>query len=394
MKKLIGVILSLTAFVAVGILTFEFSYKLSPEEFITDKTTFIYSNQNLNAEKVEKFEKIFKVESKDEKELLRKIKSFYLLSESKIYNRNVKIVGIVDTGIYYPFMLTNLKKYFNDEGDYFYSLKDEKKEEVGLAKEEEFYLKAYRGLFFLGINKTEIDKIIQTSGKKSLKTIEILRSREDSDLGTFVFNQERERLFGIDRVVFSGNAEENKIFIDGSVYGDNNFIKDLSNQPAIRRMNKYIDKNKLYFSMADLRYLDTFILRAISMAESRRGINIIKDLFTKGFSSIFSQLNGEIVCDLENGNYLLGMKTAENEEKYTEYFQDYQEINIEKDIEGNMYICIGNDTFVPVAQAKDMAPNQFFSGKITTYYGEVEADGFSEKDSLRIKVQIDLKEKE
>ena len=391
MKKLIAVILSLVALIVAIFLTFEFSYKLLPDNFVTDRTTFIYSNKNLNEEKIRKLEEILGINDSEEKEMINKIKSIYILSQSKVYSGNIKMVGIVDTGIYYPVMLARLKEFFDYQNDYFYKLKDEYKNQLRLSEDETLYLKAYRGLFFIGSSKSEIDKTIHNSGKQSLKTIEILNSRADSDLGTFVFNQERERLLGIDRVVLSGNINGKRITLDGSIYGDSRFIKDLSTQPATRRMNKYIDENRVYFSTTDIKMLDTFILRAISSRDySSREVNIIQDLFIKGSADIFSQFNGEMVVDIENGNYLLGIKTSESAERYIEYFKDDNDINIEKDIMGNIYLCIGEDTFVPVENPKELTPNQFFSGKINTYYGKVEAGGFYEDDSLRIKIQVDL----
>lgn len=390
MKKLIGVIVSLAALAAAVVLAFEFSYKISPDEFITDRTTFIYSNKNLNNEKIEKFEKILGIENIKEKELLEKVQSIYLLSQSRIYSGNIKTVGIIDTGKYYPLMILKLKDFFNYRDDYFYQLKDEVKKEAGVSPDEEIYLKAYRGLFFIGNDIDSINRIIHGNSKKSLKVVDIINERADSDLGTLIFNQERERLLGIDRVVFSGNTEGNKIILDGSVYGDNSIIKDLSSQPAERRLNKYIDENRIYLSTTDLKILDTFILRAVAVSHGSRQINIIQDLFIKGSADIFSQLNGEMVADIENGNYLLGMKNTADAEKYVEYFKDDKDINVEKDREGNMYICIGDDTFIPVENKKELTPNQFFSGKIKTYYGKIEADGFYEPDSLRLKAEIEL----
>lgn len=390
MKKLIGVIVSLAALAAAVVLAFEFSYKISPDEFITDRTTFIYSNKNLNNEKIEKFEKILGIENIKEKELLEKVQSIYLLSQSRIYSGNIKTVGIIDTGKYYPLMILKLKDFFNYRDDYFYQLKDEVKKEAGVSPDEEIYLKAYRGLFFIGNDIDSINRIIHGNSKKSLKVVDIINERADSDLGTLIFNQERERLLGIDRVVLSGNTEGNKIILDGSVYGDNSIIKDLSSQPAERRLNKYIDENRIYLSTTDLKILDTFILRAVAVSHGSRQINIIQDLFIKGSADIFSQLNGEMVADIENGNYLLGMKNTADTEKYVEYFKDDKDINVEKDREGNMYICIGDDTFIPVENKKELTPNQFFSGKIKTYYGKIEADGFYEPDSLRLKAEIEL----
>ena len=75
-----------------------------------------------------------------------------------------------------------------------------------------------------------------------------------------MLNQERERLFGIDRIIISGDTKGNKVFLDGCIYGDNEIIKDLNIQPEKRRMNKYITSNRLYISTANLKKMDTFIL--------------------------------------------------------------------------------------------------------------------------------------
>ena len=326
-----------------------------------------------------------------EKDILERVESIYLLSQSKVYSDNVNFVGIVDTGRYYPFMYTKVRKYFNVRSDSFYELKSEYKEEVGISQLENIYLKAYRGLFFLGTDTVMIDRIIHNNDKKSLKTVEIINEKANDGLGTLVFNQERERLFGIDRVVISGDTKGNKIFLDGCIYGDNDFIKDLSVQPAERRMNKYIDDNRLYISTANLKKMDTFILRVISSKSSTtKQVRLIQEFFAKGFADIFSELNGEMVIDLEEGNYLMGLRSSDHTEMFVEYFKNDDDINIEKDIEGNIYICIGEDTFVPVEKRKKMEDNQFLSGKIDTYYGKVELDGFYNPDRLRIKAMIEL----
>ena len=391
MKKIVKAVLFLAAIAVSGILIFEYSYKLTSDDVITDRTTFIYSNKNINREKLKKFEETFNIENITEKEILKKVKSICLLSQSKIYSSDINVVGIADTGLYYPVMFMKIKKYF-DVKDGFYKLKDEYKEEIGIPNSDEIYVKPYRGLFFAGTDTGAIDKVIHSSqDKKSLKTIEILNECADDGLGTLVFNQERERLFGIDRIVVSGDTKGNKILFEGFIYGDNEIIKDLSIQPTERRMNKYISDNMLYISTANLRKLDTFILRAISYkASSTKKANLIGELFARGFADIMSELNGEMIVDLENGNYLLGLKSSEDAETFAEYFKNDENINIEKDSAGNIYICIGGDTFVPQKNIKSIENNQFLSGKMTTYYGKIEADGYYDPERLRINAQIEI----
>lgn len=391
MKRLGKALLSLIVIAVFGVLIFKYSYKLAPDDFITDRTTFIYINKNINREKLRKFEETFGTEKIAEKDIVEKIKNICLLSQSKIYSSRFDVVGIVDMGAYHPLMLMKLKKYFDFREDNFYELKDEYKDELGISQREEIFLKPHRGLFFIGGDTEKIDEIIFNKNKRSLKAVKILNEKAESGLGALMLNQERERLFGIDRIIISGDTKGNKIFLDGCIYGDNEIIKDLNIQPEKRRMNKYITSNRLYISTANLKKRDTFILRALSYkAKSSHKTNLVQELFAKGFADMISELNGEMVIDLENGNYLLGLKSSQNAEMFVEYLKNDENINIEKDIEGNIYICIGRDTFVPVENPKIVEDNQFLTGEIDTYYGKVQADGFYAPDRLRIKAEIEL----
>ena len=391
MKRLGKALLSLIVIAVFGVLIFKYSYKLAPDDFITDRTTFIYINKNINREKLRKFEETFGTEKIAEKDIVEKIKNICLLSQSKIYSSRFDVVGIVDMGAYHPLMLMKLKKYFDFREDNFYELKDEYKDELGISQREEIFLKPHRGLFFIGGDTEKIDEIIFNKNKRSLKAVKILNEKAESGLGALMLNQERERLFGIDRIIISGDTKGNKVFLDGCIYGDNEIIKDLNVQPEKRRMNKYITSNRLYISTANLKKMDTFILRALSYkAKSSHKTNLVQELFAKGFADMISELNGEMVIDLENGNYLLGLKSSQNAEMFVEYLKNDENTNIEKDIEGNIYICIGRDTFVPVENPKIVEDNQFLTGEIDTYYGKVQADGFYAPDRLRIKAEIEL----
>lgn len=391
MRRLVKALLSVIIIAVFGVLIFKYLYKLTPDDFITDRTTFIYINKNINREKLRKIEETFGTEKIAEKDIVEKIKNICLLSQSKIYSSRFDIVGIVDMGAYHPFMLIKLKKYFDFREDYFYELKDEYKDEIGISHKEEIFLKPHRGLFFIGGDTEKIDEIIFNKNKKSLKAIKILNEKAESGLGALMLNQERERLFGIDRIIVSGDTRGNKVFLDGCIYGDNEIIKDLNVQPKRRRMNKYIANNRLYISTANLKKMDTFILRALSYkAKSSHKTNLIQELFAKGFADMISELNGEMVIDLENGNYLLGLKSSQNAEMFVEYLKNDENINIEKDIKGNIYICIGKDTFVPVKNPKVVEDNQFLTGELDTYYGKVQVDGFYAPDRLRIKAEIEL----
>ncbi len=260
MRRLVKTLLSVIIIAVFGVLIFKYSYKLAPDDFITDRTTFIYINKNINREKLRKFEETFGTEKIAEKDIVEKIKNICLLSQSKIYSSRFDVVGIVDMGAYHPLMLMKLKKYFDfrednfyelkdeykdelgisqreeiflkphrglfvgivDMGAYhplmlmklkkyfdfrednFYELKDEYKDELGISQREEIFLKPHRGLFFIGGDTEKIDEIIFNKNKRSLKAVKILNEKAESGLGALMLNQERERLFGIDRIIISG----------------------------------------------------------------------------------------------------------------------------------------------------------------------------------------------
>lgn len=397
MKKLIAVIFSGVIILLVLFLSFEYTYRLSPEKFITDRTTFIYSNKNLTDEKMQKIVEVLNIKGKEEKELLKRVKSIYILSQSKIYSGNINGVGIIDTDKYYPLMLIKLKEFFDYRDDYFYQLKDKYKKELGMSDRENLYLKPYRGLFFLSNDIENIERTIHGNGKISVKTIEAINEGQNYNFGVFVLNQERERLLGIDRVVVYLNINEDNAFVDGYIYGDNELIKQLSMQPENRNMEKYIRENTIYISTLNLKKMDTFILRGISLHSGEHMKEMIRGLFSSNFSDIFLQLSGEMLIDIENGNYIFGLKQNEKVDEVVEYFKDNDKINLVSDENGNYYIVIGENTFVSGNNTEKIAKNQFISGKYQTRIGsmadekarlEIKVDGFYEENRLKIESKL------
>ena len=59
MRRLVKALLSVIIIAVFGVLIFKYSYKLAPDDFITDRTAFIYINKNINREKLRKFEETF-----------------------------------------------------------------------------------------------------------------------------------------------------------------------------------------------------------------------------------------------------------------------------------------------------------------------------------------------
>lgn len=168
-------------------------------------------------------------------------------------------------------------------------------------------------------------------------------------------------------------------------------------QPENRNMEKYIRENTIYISTLNLKKMDTFILRGISLHSGEHMKEMIRELFSSNFSDIFLQLSGEMLIDIENGNYIFGLKQNEKVNEVVEYFKDNDKINLVSDEDGNYYIVIGENTFVSGNNTERIAKNQFISGKYQTRIGsmadekarlEIKVDGFYEENRLKIESKL------
>ena len=393
MKKLIKAIFLFIIIIVLAIFAFSFSYKLKSEDFITDRTTFIYNNQNINKKNLEKIEKTFNLKKIKNKECLEKIKDVTILSQWRISDRKFEIVGIVDTGLYYPVIYKNFKKYFNYIGEDFYRLKDEYKNSLGSFYAKEIYALPYRGLFFLSPDKNEIKKIVEGSknNKPSIESIKNINNNKNN-LGMIIFNQEREKTFDINRVIINGNMKNDKIYLDSEVYGENEIIKKIEFQPKTRELNRYIGKNTLYLSTKKIKDLDTFLLNRLSFRwdNSQQSRNL-KRFFRADFNELSPNFNGEMLIDLLSGSYLFGL---ENEKivEVREILSSDMAVNMEEQ-DGEAFILVGKNSFslAPRGKEKEIEKNQFLFCDIDAFYGKINVEGYYGKDKLIIKSIIDIK---
>lgn len=398
MKKLIKLVLFLVAIVTACIFLFLNSYKLRTEDFITDRTTLIYNNQNINKECLENIEKSFNLKNIKGKKYIEKIDSILILSQSKIYKDRIELVGIIDTGKYFPIVYKELKGYFNRGTDNFYILKKEYKAEFGIANFAELYATAYRGLFFLGTDKEEIKKIMagRTKDKRSFKNIEIINENKDNDLGIFILNQERERLFGIDRVVAVGNIKNNKIYLNAEISGENSIIKELAFQPKKRILSEYINKNTLYISSEKIKNMDTFLLKKLSFKyDNSKQSKRVNKFFRTIFNEISSELNGEMIIDLMSGSYVFAADDSRDNSSEIkdeiDFINNRDICSLKENNKNDMFITIGNYQFNHHIKSKNIEENQFLYCNIkNNFYGEIEINGYCDKDKLKIKSTIDL----
>lgn len=394
MKKVLGMIISLIITISAIIIGFEVYYKDSVNSFITDKSTIIYHNKKLDEEIVSFIREKFRIDN--ENEILYNIKEVCFVSQNIIYKEKLDGVLIVDLGKYYPMAILKLNNFFHKVENEFYVLKDKKKKEIDkiLNIKDDIYLKNYKGLFVLGTSEETIEKAIKNTSRKSTEIEKILENKNNYKLGNLIVNQERERYLGIDRIVLSGNLDDNSIKIDGEIIGDNSIIDDFRKQPEKRFIDKYIGENTCYFSTANIENIDTFILRALSLKIDNENIaNLLQNFLVIGFSDLFSQLNGEMLIDITGENYIFGMKKLENIDRVKATFENIEEISIEKDEEENYYLIIGKNVFKKKNIKKEMKDNKILEGNFTfknKYMKKINISFYAFEKSIKIKSEIIL----
>ncbi|MFK4785810.1 hypothetical protein [Fusobacterium sp. MFO224] len=394
MKKVISLIISLLVTLLVIIIGFEFYYKDSIESFINDKSTIIYCNKNINKKSLSKLEDLFEMNIENENEIIKNIKDLCFISQSKIYEKNKNGVLILDLGKYYPIAILEINDYFNEGKNGYYVLKDENKNYIKkfINHREEIYLKNYKGLFIIGKDENEIEKAIKLSSKKNNKFKEIIKEKSANKLGTLIINQGRERYLGMDMLVLSGYLkDENIIKLEGDIYGEQEFLKLLKLQPEERILLNYLGNDKIYLSAKNIDKLDTFIFRMLSVRLSNFTIaELIQEFFILEGQDLFSKLNGEVIIDTKNGNYLFGLKTLENEEKVSLFLKKLENISIKNDFLGNSYLLVGQDSFEYENTKWIMGKNQIVKGKFRYKYLDIDCEGYIEKDKLRIESEIKI----
>lgn len=397
MKKVVGLIVSLIVTLSLIIGGFELYYKASVENFVNERSTIIYCNKNINSEILHKLSELVEVDISKENGIVKNIKDILFVSQNKIYEENKSGVFVLDLGKYYPIAILEINKYFNKGKNGYYILKKENEKYLKklIKNDEKIYLKNYRGLFVLGKDEKEIEKIIKLSSTKKSKVKNILKERVKYRLGTILINQGRERYLGMDMLVLSGDLKNEEIInIDGNIYGENTFFQELKPQPERRILLSYLGNNNLYISTKNINKLDTFIFRMLSMRLSNFEIaDLFQNFFVVEREDIFKKLNGEIILDIEKGNYLFGFKEIKNKEQLKDSLGKIKNVSIKENYLGNNFLLIGNDVFKLKKSDEKMEKNQVITGKFTYKYMIINSKAYVEEEKLKIKAELRIDKK-
>lgn len=380
MKKLYALLVLLVVIVG-GILGFNYIYKVSPRDFISEDTIAIYALQKkISPEKYAEQAEIakdlgYKFDVEKAEEINRYISQLYVLVDGTLLIGEVNTAAVVDTGLWYPFAIKESTKYFDKDGE-FYKLKSEYKqklEDIGIFNKElkDIYAIFHRGQIILSENKIFLKKFIEKKSLYNAKIEEILDENKNSNFGVLVYNNSKYPATGIEVASATWDLNKSEGKVDVKIYGIEDVFADFDVQPKERKILKYADKNKLYISMENFENLENLIFNKYIFGNKEAITMMWQGMFGITPQEILQEIDGEIILDLENESAMIPFKTDKNLLKLQELLKIFNE-NVT--LKGNVLIY-GQDMFKENNSPYIIEDKQFITG-------EFEISGISKAKEL------------
>lgn len=368
MKKLYG-LLVLLILIAGGILGFNYIYKVSPREFISDDTIAIYALQKkISPEKYAEQAEIakdlgYKFDAKKAEEINRYISQLYVVADGTLLIGEINTAAVVDTGLWYPFAIKESTKYFDKDGE-FYKLKDEYKKELGdteIFKKEikDVYAIFHRGQIILSENKMFLKKFVEKKSSYNAKIEEILDENKNSDFGVLVYNNSKYPATGIEAAAATLDLNKKEGKVDIKIYGIQDVFVGFDAQPKERKILKYVDKNKLYISMENFENLEKLIFNKYIFGNKEAITMMWQGMFGITPQEILQEIDGEVILDLENESAMIPFKTGKNLSK----LQDLLKIFNSNVITNNNILIYGENVFKENSSPYIIEDKQFITGE-------------------------------
>lgn len=368
MKKLYG-LLVLLILIAGGILGFNYIYKVSPREFISDDTIAIYALQKkISPEKYAEQAEIakdlgYKFDAKKAEEINRYISQLYVVADGTLLIGEINTAAVVDTGLWYPFAIKESTKYFDKDGE-FYKLKDEYKKELGdteIFKKEikDVYAIFHRGQIILSENKMFLKKFVEKKSSYNAKIEEILDENKNSDFGVLVYNNSKYPATGIEAAAATLDLNKKEGKVDIKIYGIQDVFVGFDAQPKERKILKYVDKNKLYISMENFENLEKLIFNKYIFGNKEAITMMWQGMFGITPQEILQEIDGEVILDLENESAMVPFKTGKNLSK----LQDLLKIFNSNVITNNNILIYGENAFKENSSPYIIEDKQFITGE-------------------------------
>lgn len=361
MKKIISFLFTIVFLIMIFLVGYKFIYKFSPRNFINKNTLVIYANEGVSTKDFNEMGH-FILREKDKKEFekikknLKYINNIYCYSEKDLNQLEQEDLNwVVDTGYVYPFITTQLEKYFDKDKD-IWKLKKEYLEKT-IFKDQNIYMENYKGLFILSLDKKNLKNFIEKRSEYVYnKTIEnYMDENRDNILGVITYKNTNKILPGIDYIFSTGKIKNDKVIIDQNIILDDKTSKIFkADDQEIRVLQNYIVKNDIYVGVKDFSKIDSIIFGPYFLGEKINKNSfymMAKIFFGIDVKKALKQIDGEAIFRNDN-NQLAGIIKLKDKNSEIKKLANFlkEDRNLEKIFSGmylteNNFLIFGNSEF-------------------------------------------------
>ncbi len=385
MKNLKILLLSLLAVILIVMAGYKYIYHIPGKNFMVMDARAVYVNENFSKKDMKPLEELLVKLGEDGRieDLKREkkyIKNIYIIYFGNLELLDEHQVGVVDPGFLYPVLKSHLGRYFEKSGEY-YLLKDKYRDKYSSGKE--VFLKGYRGYFVFSDSKEKIEHVLSGIGKKNENILALEKRVESNIFGKIVLDASdtKAQFAGIEGSVFTGNYEGGKVSFNNMIAGEGGIIDLFSEQPKERKLEKYLDKNRIYISAADFGKAAK-IFKNNMPGEQKILFDLWESFAGGSIEEFLGDIDGEIVGDIVKKQWIIPLRDTKRFKKFFKIFGKDGRVNmgsINLMLEGNT-IFEGNGKISKGAGGR-IADNQFL-------YGELTLDILDRKFSKESKVLI------
>ena len=317
MKKKIWYLISLIAVLAIIILGLSI-YKVNPRNYLNDKQSFIYANENMYKKNYTEVDNLLKkinvqVDDNDIKTINNNVNNFYIVTYDPFIKPEKDFTCIIDLRRWYYNFFFKYDKYFNKEDNY-YVLNDEnlkKIREKGVYVEK-IYMIPHRGNFLLSTSKKVILNQIESVDYQNNETIKILDRHKTENLGVFIANLKKDSFYNLKNIYMAINYKSNemnpKLYLN---FAQNKAEVNVENEN--RKLLKYIKGNRLYIYNNDFYNVFSTFISALKMESQYMFLlNFLKINAGVEMSKLLEDIDKEIVYDIMTGQGIIKLKNEEN----------------------------------------------------------------------------------
>lgn len=317
MKQKIWYLISLVTVFSILILGLSL-YKLNPRNYLNDKESFIYANENIGKKNYNEVDNFFKkinvqVDENELKTIKNNVNNFYMVTYDPFIKPEKDFTCIIDLRRWYYKFFLEYDEYFNKEDNY-YVLKDEilkKIRENGIYVGK-IYMIPHRGNFLLSTSKKVILNQIENVDYQNNETIKILDQHKTENLGVFIVNFKKDSFYNFKNIYMAVNYKNNemnpKLYLS---FTHNKSEVNVGNEN--RKLLKYIKENRVYVYNNDFYNIFSTFTSALKIESQYMFLmNFLKINAGVEISKLLEDIDKELVYDIITGQGIIKLKNEEN----------------------------------------------------------------------------------